>query len=119
MTPEERQAAFIALVDAGLTFADCLGEYAKRDENPMNNWYRSEAQETWTREGEVEVDENTIVSGSDDHGEYVLAWVWVDAPTCTHCAQWITLVPNGDAPDPWWVDEDGQGNGDDGHAHQV
>lgn len=35
------------------------------------------AQETCTRDGEVEIDDPTLVSGTDEPcGDYVLAWVW-------------------------------------------
>jgi hypothetical protein len=30
------------------------------------------------RDGEVEIDENAVVSEGDDNGAYVQAWVWVD-----------------------------------------
>lgn len=117
MTPEERQAAFTTLVEDGLTFAECMTVFAAKDTDPMHEWYCTEARDTLTREGEVEVDDTTIVSGSDDNGEYVLAWVWVDAPSCSICDEDITLVPNGDG-EPWWVDGDGQGLTDDGHSHR-
>jgi hypothetical protein len=39
--------------------------------------YREAAKETYHRQGEIEIDDNAIVSDSDD-GAYVQAWVWVD-----------------------------------------
>ncbi len=30
------------------------------------------------RDGEVEVDDNAVVSEGEDNGAYVQAWVWVD-----------------------------------------
>jgi hypothetical protein len=31
-------------------------------------------------EGDVEVDDNAVVSRGSDHGAYVAAWVWVEDP---------------------------------------
>jgi hypothetical protein len=54
--------------------------------------YRALAWEEWHRDGEVEVDDNAVVSVSDDGGAYVQAWVWVYDPEdeatvviCTDC----------------------------------
>ncbi|MDG9928774.1 MULTISPECIES: hypothetical protein [unclassified Pseudomonas] len=40
--------------------------------------FRVAATEQWHREGEVEIDENAVVSIGEDDGAYVQAWVWVD-----------------------------------------
>ena len=40
--------------------------------------FRAAAEDlNWVRAGECEVDDNAVVSASED-GAYVLAWVWVD-----------------------------------------
>lgn len=31
----------------------------------------------YAEEGEIEVDDNASISGGDDDGAYVAAWVWV------------------------------------------
>jgi len=72
---DSRLAALQTLVDQGLTFSEVMqvmGETA--EENP----YVAKAQEQ-ARDGELEVDERTIVSEGSDPGAYVLAWLWVEA----------------------------------------
>jgi hypothetical protein len=39
--------------------------------------YAEKAKELFEREGSCEVDENPLVSISDDKGAYVMAWLWV------------------------------------------
>lgn len=41
--------------------------------------YVSTARAQYNRDGEVEIDDNAVVSRGDDGGAYVAAWVWVDA----------------------------------------
>lgn len=50
----------------------------KDADNPKANQYRAMAKEKWESEGECEIDDNAIVSESEDGGAYVQAWVWVD-----------------------------------------
>lgn len=45
-----------------------------------DNWYRTQAQKHIHRDGEIEVDDNALVSTGADAGAYVAAWVWVDDP---------------------------------------
>ena len=40
--------------------------------------YRAAARKRYHNEGTCEIDENAVVSVSDDEGAYVQAWVWVD-----------------------------------------
>ena len=40
-------------------------------------YYRDRAKEKWEREGEIEIDDEAVVSVSSDNGAYVQAWVWV------------------------------------------
>ena len=46
--------------------------------------YTQAAKEEWERDGEIEFDENPVVSISEDStgeiGAYVAAWVWVPNP---------------------------------------
>ncbi len=43
--------------------------------------YFDRAKTVWQKEGEVEIDDNAVVSVSDDDGAYVEAWVWVSDST--------------------------------------
>lgn len=62
-----------ALIDQGLTVSMALTAFAAR-QDPALVAYRDAVD---TREGELEVDGNAIVSESEDGGAYVMAWVWV------------------------------------------
>jgi hypothetical protein len=64
-------------IAAGATFADFVTEYAKKNTRKDKTMIKK-AREQWHREGEVEIDDTTICSGSTGPGDYVLAWVWVD-----------------------------------------
>lgn len=45
-------------------------------------WFRSRARELYHEEGEIEIDDEALVSASDSlEGAYVQAWVWVPAQT--------------------------------------
>jgi hypothetical protein len=35
------------------------------------------AREQWASDGEIEIDDNAIISEGEDPGAYVQAWVWV------------------------------------------
>lgn len=64
------------LKEAGLGFRDCIAAFSEDDDNP----YVKAAREIHHVEGEVEVDEFTVVSKDDDaEGAYVMAWVWVSS----------------------------------------
>lgn len=49
-----------------------------------DTWYREQAREQYVIDGEIEVDDNAIVSRNDDPdssgGAYIQAWVWVYDP---------------------------------------
>ena len=50
--------------------------------------YRKAAKAQYEEEGEIEVDDNAIVSKGDDDGAYVASWLWVskqEAGICTRC----------------------------------
>ena len=56
----------------------------------LDRWaaYRRYAKMEYENEGEIEVDNNALVSEGDEDGAYVAAWVWVsktDAGICTKC----------------------------------
>lgn len=61
--------------DHGLRFGDCVVAFGRnRDSDP----YARAAHKEYHQEGEIEIDDTTVVSEGDDPGAYVLAWVWVD-----------------------------------------
>jgi hypothetical protein len=68
-----------ALIDAGLTFAEAVTAFAARQASELAA-YRDAVK---VREGELEVDDNAIVSVSDDDGAYVMTWSWVSADDLT------------------------------------
>lgn len=78
---DEQRQAVEALLDQGVTLADVIRVCAERDASAESRRLIQLARAQWHREGEIEIDEPTVVSGSDDAGDYVLAWVWVDAPS--------------------------------------
>jgi hypothetical protein len=42
-------------------------------------WYRQRARQLYQEEGELEVDDDALVSVADGSGAYVQGWVWVDS----------------------------------------
>jgi len=71
----------------GLKFADCVRFFADRDgdEHKSNTPDERErhlsivqmAKDEYHRDGEIEVDDTTVLSEGEDNGAYVCAWVWV------------------------------------------
>lgn len=59
----------------GLTFGDCIRVFAEGQEDEA---LIAKARDEIEREGEIEIDEFTVVSRGEDHGAYVMAWVWVE-----------------------------------------
>jgi len=53
-------------------------EQAERARTPEETHFFDLAKEVWDREGETEIDDDAVVSVSEN-GAYVQAWVWVDA----------------------------------------
>lgn len=73
-TPVELRSV---LDDAGVTFSDCVAAFAAPADDPLV----AAARVQYHRDGEIEIDQNTVRSGSQgSNGDYVLAWVWVDDP---------------------------------------
>jgi ATP-dependent protease HslVU (ClpYQ) peptidase subunit len=76
---------YIALVGFTSTGADVplaqlrdkLDEALQDEKNPVLRAYRRRAKKLY-KEGELEIDDDAVVSHGDDHGAYVMAWVWVE-----------------------------------------
>lgn len=70
-TPYQQLAAI-----RDLTFSDCVAHFASK------RTAREKAIVAWAqehdKEGELEVDDSSILSEGDDNGTYVLAWQWLD-----------------------------------------
>ena len=39
--------------------------------------YIEQARQNYGRDGEIEIDDEPVISHGEDHGAYVAAWVWV------------------------------------------
>lgn len=69
-------------VDAGATLSDFLRLYVAA--NPPSERERRiiQAAQEHNKEGELEIDDETVCAGLDEatHGDYVLAWLWVEDP---------------------------------------
>ena len=76
-----RVSALEALIDdSGLTFAEAIAAFSARQTDDDARFFIALAREELERAGSIEIDDNTITAGSSDHGDYVLAWVWVSDP---------------------------------------
>lgn len=63
----------LTMKQAGLTFAECINVFGvSSDMDPY-----AKAAKAMAREGEIKVDDTTVLSGSDGEGDYVLCWMWV------------------------------------------
>lgn len=68
-------------IAAGLTFGTCVEVFAAQpdpDATEDREAIIERARDEHQSDGEVEIDDPTIVSWSSDGGAYVMAWVWVD-----------------------------------------
>lgn len=75
----DKQAALAAI--EGLAFADCVTFFAAQPMSEKSARCIAAAREQWHKDGEIEIDDATIASGSGSPGgDYVLAWVWVYDP---------------------------------------
>lgn len=63
---------------------DSLTLEIDEDENPLDQSYREAADEKFGDGGQIEIDDNAVISYGEDDGAYVQAWVWVEGD----------LVPN-------------------------
>ena len=61
--------------EEGITFSDCV-EYFGKKQTPEQQALVAKAAEEYEEEGTLEIDDNAVVSESED-GAYVMAWVWV------------------------------------------
>lgn len=57
---------------------DKLDEALADAKNPVLQKYRERADEEKGREGELEIDDDAVVSHGEDRGAYVMAWVWIE-----------------------------------------
>lgn len=80
LSQESRSADAKALVRRairqGLTFAQALELFAEK-RTALEMSYVQAARANFVEEGELEIDDNAIVSLSEDGGAYVMAWQWV------------------------------------------
>lgn len=57
------------------------------------------ARDQYEREGELEIDDNAVVSHGSDTGAYVQSWVWVDFVRCRECERPMQMKEDEDTPD--------------------
>lgn len=76
--PEKWQDAYEKLQEASMIDTICVEEHDGFPPYIADNLYVMAARRKHQREGEIEIDDATIVSHSEDEGAYVQAWVWVD-----------------------------------------
>lgn len=69
----------IVLIEEGLSFSDALNAFAERRSDDEQSYVQAAREKVANQEGSLEVDDNAVVSESDDGGAYVMGWVWVDA----------------------------------------
>lgn len=72
------EEALSALIARGLTLSSAIKVFSAHHASDESTAYIAAARRMWGREGEIEIDDHSITSGSDDEGDYVLAWVWVN-----------------------------------------
>ncbi len=60
----------------GLTSGDALNVFCEQ-RSPEEAAFLAAAREHYTSEGDLEFDDNAVVSLSDDNGAYVMGWKWV------------------------------------------
>lgn len=88
---EEQKAALRQLIANGLGFGEVVQVFAEPNTEDQKRLIEL-AREKFVREGELEIDDATLTSGSDDHGDYVLAWAWIDDPVEDDPSE-INLLP--------------------------
>jgi len=60
----------------GLEYVQARVRHMQQDEqNPLTQAYRAHVPDL--REGDLEVDDNAVVSMGEDDGAYVMCWKWV------------------------------------------
>lgn len=80
-TNDAAKTGLAELARCGLTFSDCVAFFAQQSTDREKE-LRKLAQEALHEDGEVEINDNAIVSTPEDvetakDGAYVMAWVWV------------------------------------------
>lgn len=74
---ERAQALLREAVALGLKAGEALNVFAE-SRGPEELAFLAAAKEHHTSEGDLEFDDNAVVSLSDDNGAYVMGWKWVD-----------------------------------------
>jgi hypothetical protein len=77
LDPARFGEAIAKLRELGLGFGTCVAEFGAGAEEAS---LIERAREQYVHEGEVEIDDDPVVSRGDDNGAYVMAWVWVENP---------------------------------------
>lgn len=78
-SPDLTAQAHLALaIEKGLAVGAALTAFAEK-QGPLERLYLQHAQSQLTSEGDLEFDDNGIVSLSEDGGAYVQGWSWVGA----------------------------------------
>jgi hypothetical protein len=54
-----------------------LVEHDEEQNSSASGEYRGRAKAGFHKDGEIEVDDNAVVSYGGDDGAYVMAWVWI------------------------------------------
>lgn len=75
--PVQPQALLEQAIAAGLTSGEALNVFTK-SRSEEDAAYLQAARDLHAREGELEFDDNAVVSLSDDGGAYVMGWCWVE-----------------------------------------
>jgi hypothetical protein len=79
LSSEHKMYALMGLARCGLTFSDCVCFFAKEQSKELLA-FAEKAKHDFEQEGELEFDDNPIVSETGDpeaEGAYVMAWRWV------------------------------------------
>lgn len=75
--PVQPQALLEQAIAAGLTSGEALNVFTK-SRSEEDAAYLQAARDLYASEGELEFDDNAVVSVSEDGGAYVMGWRWVE-----------------------------------------
>lgn len=56
---------------------------------PSEQWYREQSKQLFHCDGDLEFDDEYVVSQGDDPGAYVQCWKWVTDPQCEDCSEYV------------------------------
>ena len=68
-------------MNAQAKVATAAAELQDPGDGPDDAWYIASARDEYQTDGEIEIDDNAVVSRGSDPGAYVAAWVWVYSDT--------------------------------------